>query len=346
MNDNYEWAVIGAGPAGIASIGKLLDLGVQPHQIVWIDPAFRVGDFGTLWQEVSSNTRVKLFVKFFDACSSFRYREMAENFGITHYDPEATCPLKIAAEALQWITEHLKKEVIAIQSSVKYLKFQDQKWHLSDEHFKIKAKKVILAIGAEPRSLDYSGPSEIALNIALNPNLLKKACDPGDNVAVFGSSHSAIIILKTLLEIEGINKVINFYRSPLRYAVELKGWTLYDDTGLKGETAAWAKNHMDSDFQKKLHRIITTPKEIEQWLPQCNKIIYAVGFEKRTLVIEGLSELEHDPYTGIIAPGLFGFGIAFPSIKENPLGLSEHRVGLWKFMEHLTKVLPIWMNYP
>ena len=37
----YAWAVIGAGPAGIAAVGKLLDHGVADKDIVWIDPDSR-----------------------------------------------------------------------------------------------------------------------------------------------------------------------------------------------------------------------------------------------------------------------------------------------------------------
>lgn len=34
------WTVVGVGPAGIATVGKLIDLGVDPSCIVWIDPHF------------------------------------------------------------------------------------------------------------------------------------------------------------------------------------------------------------------------------------------------------------------------------------------------------------------
>jgi cation diffusion facilitator CzcD-associated flavoprotein CzcO len=53
-----EWAVIGSGPAGIAAVGKLLDLGIAAQNIAWIDPAFTVGDLGKKWSKVSSNTKL------------------------------------------------------------------------------------------------------------------------------------------------------------------------------------------------------------------------------------------------------------------------------------------------
>lgn len=45
-NNKFQWAVIGAGPAGIAAVGKLLDHGVLPEDILWFDPHFKVGDLG------------------------------------------------------------------------------------------------------------------------------------------------------------------------------------------------------------------------------------------------------------------------------------------------------------
>ena len=45
----YSWTVIGAGPAGIAAVGRLLDHGIVGEQIAWIDPEFGAGDFGTKW---------------------------------------------------------------------------------------------------------------------------------------------------------------------------------------------------------------------------------------------------------------------------------------------------------
>ena len=61
---NYHWTVIGAGPAGIATVGKLLDSGIDAKQLLWIDPDFQVGEFGKLWSGVSSNTKANLFTKF------------------------------------------------------------------------------------------------------------------------------------------------------------------------------------------------------------------------------------------------------------------------------------------
>ena len=76
----FEWTVIGAGPAGMAAVGRLIDAGVNSKRIAWIDPHFTVGDFGTKWRGVSSNTRAGLFVKFLHECKAFRYVQCREMF--------------------------------------------------------------------------------------------------------------------------------------------------------------------------------------------------------------------------------------------------------------------------
>jgi hypothetical protein len=51
-------------------------------------------------------------------------------------------------------------------------------------------------------------------------------------VGVVGSSHSAILVLRNILEAANPpSKVVNLYRSPLLYAVYMDGWIKYDNTG-------------------------------------------------------------------------------------------------------------------
>jgi hypothetical protein len=80
-------------------------------------------------------------------------------------------------------------------------------------------------------------------------------------------------------------------------------------------------------------------------LPQCTQAIYATGFQKRLIPVECMKTLEYNSRNGIIAPGLFGLGIAFPEAKEDRYGTLEHRVGLWKFMEYLNHIMPVWLKY-
>ncbi len=343
--EEFDWAVIGAGPAGIAAVGKLLDAGINPNRLAWVDPAFSVGDFGTKWRNVSSNTKAGLFLNFLHACQSFHYADANVDFSLNAINPSETCLLHLMSEPLEWVTQQLSQTVRTLKDHVEELQLKNNHWNLTLSDQIIQAKQVVLAIGSEPKTLSYSGVKTIPLEVAMDSERLGQQCHPEDCIAVFGSSHSAVISLRNLIEYSSAKKVINFYRAPLRYAIDLGDEILFDDTGLKGLTAAWARTHLHGTPPEKLQRVHASDENIEHWLPHCNKAIYAVGFEHRGITITDLKKLEYNPYNGIIAPGLFGLGIAFPQAKIDRFGNLEYRVGLWKFMDYLSTVLPIWMKY-
>ncbi len=340
----FEWAIVGAGPAGIAAVGKLIDAGVKPTSILWIDEEFNVGDLGRFWQNVSSNTTVKLFTRFMEAAASFSYKD-APDFPLNHMTPEKTCALSAIVEPLQWVSNHLCKKVHIEKTRIQRMALTKGFWSLDSKTASYHSKKVILATGAIPISLDYPTIPTIDFETAIDKHQLAKAIKPQETYAVFGSSHSAIMIIKHLVELK-VKKIINIYRSPCRYAVDMGDWILFDNTGLKGNTAIWAKEHIDGTLPDNLIRHVCNEEQAKDFLSQCDKAIYAVGFTPRdTIKIEGYDHKHYNPHVGIIGPGLFGLGIGFPEIKADPFGNIEARVGLWKFMVYLNTVLPLWFKY-
>ncbi len=346
MSQNcFKWAVVGAGPAGIAAVGKLLDEGIKPSELLWIDPYFEVGDLGRYWKNASSNTKAKLFVSFLKELKAFSYDSIQHQFALTELDPEDTCLLKAVTDPLQSITRALKSKVSHLQDTVEAMSLQQNQWHITTTDSHCKANQVILATGCDPKPAPYTTPDTIAIEKAIDKNILSTQVSRHNTIAVFGSSHSAIMIAQHLVEI-GVQKIINFYRSPCKYAVEMDDWILFDNTGLKGKTARWAKAHIDGKHPDNLERYLSTEEALRQHLPRCDKAIYAIGFEPRnTPKIKGLSGLKHNTRTGIIAPGLFGFGIGFPEAKADPYGNLEMQIGLWKFMTYLKRVMPLWLRY-
>src|SRR5579883_2712872 len=139
----YQWAVIGAGPAGIATVGKLIDEGIPPREIAWIDPQFNVGDFGTIWRNVPSNTTVKLFLKFLHASPAFAYQTCPHDFALNQANPDETCVLERMAEPLRWVTEHLQKQVQAFYSVAEELAMTNRHWQVQLKNNKITAKNVV-----------------------------------------------------------------------------------------------------------------------------------------------------------------------------------------------------------
>ncbi len=342
----YEWAVIGAGPAGIAAVGKLLDQGISSAEILWIDLAFKVGDFGARWANVPSNTKVDLFNRFLQTVKSFEYLSAEKNFPLYHAEKNKTCYLSLMVEPLQWVTNKLKEKVQTIEDQAETLTLNNRSWRIQLKKSECRAKNVILATGADPKNLAISTVPIIPLQDAMDAGRIKQHIQNSETIAVFGSSHSAILALRNLVE-NGAKRILNFYRSPLLYAIYLEDAILFDDTGLKGPTAEWAHDFIDGKLPASLERIYSTEENVEHYLPQCDKVVYAIGFERRQLpVVEGVGHLNYIEECGIIAPGLFGFGIAYPEAKENFIGRKEYRVGLWKFMDYLQRVLPIWLKYP
>ncbi len=233
----YEWLIIGAGPAGILAVSKLIDSGCDPQQIAWIDPNFKVGDFGSKWREVPSNTKVKLFTAFLESinCVPARADELHQ------LDPLSTCALSYMADSLQYITEQLTEQVSTYQYHVSELNRTDGDWQcLLSSGSTIHTQKCILAIGAEPQTLSINTQAEyLDIELALTPSLLRESISANDTIAVFGSSHSAILVLKNLYELE-LSNIYNFYLEPCKYALDMGDWILFDNTGLKGEAANWA----------------------------------------------------------------------------------------------------------
>ncbi|APJ04406.1 FAD-dependent oxidoreductase [Silvanigrella aquatica] len=343
---DFKWTVIGAGPAGIAAVGKLIDNQVNPKQIAWLDPSFQVGDFGTKWNKVPSNTKVSLFLKFLNESTSFNYPNCKENFKIHELDPNGTCELSYMVSPLAWISEHLRKSVTSLKNSAVSVKMKNRNWVVSLEGGEqITSTNVILATGAKQKSLSYPSLKEISLEIALNKDKLSEYCSNKDKIAVFGSSHSAVLILRNLIECTAVTRILNFYQSPLCYAVYLDDCILFDNTGLKGTTALWAKENLHGKLPQSLERYVANKENLQKYLSQCTHVIYAVGFESRAIPVEDFESINYNAKTGIIAPGLFGFGIAYPESKVDRFGIEEYRVGLWKFMSYLNEILPIWQKY-
>ncbi len=320
-----EWIVIGAGPAGIAGMGKLLDAGFSRSQLLWIDPQFKVGDFGSCWRYIGSNTPVESFTKFFRACSSFAYSNSnsdSKPFLIDKIDPEKNCPLALVAEPLQKITNHLLEITNTRTDTVTRLIPIQNGWQVElTSGEKIHTRKVLLAMGAAPKTLHFDNIPMIPLSDALNPFKLRKALFPEDTVAVFGSAQSSKSVLGHLSKIN-LKKKILFYRSN----------TSFD-------------RHIDEKDLEGFLSLKITPKNLLLHIPECTKIIYAIGFERRHIPIIGLpNNYDYDQDTGEIAPGIYGLGMAFPNILKHEMGLAEYRVAaLWPVMKRLSKLLPGWL---
>lgn len=338
-----NWIIIGAGPAGIITAGVLLDLGTPAKNICMIDPLFNVGDL-SLYANIPANTKNKLWIDFL---SSFKFIRNIQHpaldaiFNCTSLDTEYN--LATIIEPLKVISDYIISNVSFVKDRITSLYFHDNNWRVGFSCGELVASHVVLATGGHPKRLDIQSPGtrqEISLVDALDKGKLVSLVTQTDTVAVFGSAHSAILILKNLSELN-VREIVNFYNHPIKYTEDMGGWYLNISSGLKGVTADWAKNVLEKNPPKNLRRVFSSEENIKRELAHCTKVVYAIGFERNEIPFAN-NQFHYDDTTGVIASRLFGIGIAFPQKYVDPLGNTEHRVGINSFTEYALSIVPTW----
>ncbi len=331
----HQWAVVGAGLAGVISVAVLLENNVDPATIIWIDPEFNMGRMGKCYRNVPANTNIRILKQFFNTNKFLKKFPSESREKLFSYSPEACLPLYVVIDPLLDATDYLRTQVTSLQETVQCIVSENNEWVLECASGTIRAKKVILATGGYPKKLDYP-LQEIPLDEALDKSKLAVNVNSNDSVAVFGGMHSAILILKYLTEL-GVNKIFNFYTTPYQYRVS-------GAESLQGITLEWAHTVLEQHPPTNLLRIQSTPENIRCHLPECNKVIYAIGFERNPLLINGTHEYCADERTGIIFANLFGIGMAFPvTIKT----LKCSKVAIHGFVNYSARartLIPKWIQ--
>ncbi|KAK3335625.1 pyridine nucleotide-disulfide oxidoreductase-domain-containing protein [Cercophora scortea] len=384
--------VVGSGPAGVATVGNLLEQLGEGGKVAWIDPAFRGGRVNRKYREVPSNTQVGLFLAYADAVKPFQEISKAAPkpnalTALEELPQNQTCSLHQAGDMIQLLTDGLTKHdrVESCVGRVDSAKWDaaTSTWTLTVRDYANKkdvvrsAPLVVYCTGSSPTTVALPTPFSSSLRLldldtALKPSALARnlPADRSLRIGVMGSSHSAILVLMNLVHLAQTShrklRVRWFARSPeLKYAEYRDGWILYDNTGLKGDAAKFAREQLDGDALKTspAGRVITRvdcsggaereQKALAAELPECEYVVQAVGFSRDPLPrMESVGEgvvFDHvtggftDATTGEKVEGLFGAGIAFPEKTVDPEGNVEYAVGFMKFMRFLKKVVPAWV---
>jgi hypothetical protein len=332
QSDVYSWAVVGAGVAGITALAMLLECGIDPATIAWIDPEFNIGRMGKYYRDVPGNVQTSRLILYVQGCPYFKDITSSSLNALYTYNLDEYQPLHVITDPLMDFTAYLRSQVNSFQDTIPALDHNGDYWVLHGTGYDLNAQKVILAIGAYPKSLNYDIP-EIPLDDALNKEKLATYVNCDDCVAVFGGMHSAILILKFLAENCSVREIINFYIDPYFYGAP----------GLEGATAAWAQNVLEQNPPSNLSRVLSTPENRNAIFPRCTKAIYAIGYVPNPILVNGSSDLLFDENSGIIAQDLYGIGIAFP-----PTGIINGqkiaRNGLMTYLAYAKRLVPQWVN--
>lgn len=335
INQNsYSWAVIGAGPAGIISVSVLIDNGVIPKNIIWIDPKFKVGRMGKYYGNVPSNLKASRYNSFLQSCNLFEKIQSASIERVKCFDQQQEPLLQLIIDPLQDITAYLMSQVTTYCGNVQKIVQKNNLWALNVTNDTINAQKLILAIGAYPKTLTYKNMQEISLDMALDKKKLKSLVTANDNVIVIGSAHSALLIVKYLSEI-GVKKILNIYSKAPKYG-------MYG--GLEGITAYWTKEILEKKLVANLTRVLFSENIIEKYQNHYNKIIYAFGYQRNSLIINESNEINFDSVSGKILPNLYGIGIAFPEKFITSEGETVNLIGVNSFMSYAKKLVPLWIK--
>lgn len=321
---------------------------------------------------------MKLFVRYATHYASFRKiwstSDCTALNSLECLAQEKGCRLVHAANMVRALSQGLrsgfKGTLESVAGKVEKIEKTNAGWNVSIDGHGISylAETIIMATGSRPREFIPNG-ADSTINIPLDDVLrcsteLHSLFGPKDTVAVVGSSHSAMLVLKDIAEMDQKPaRIINFYRSPLKFAEYLPDDRIkHDNTGLKGEVADWVRANIQDcgpaeEFSVQLDGILVRydlaqgdEEEIYRKIfPQCTKIVSAVGYDRDPLpeiTVNGhlLKSISYDDYGRLIngdepIPNLFGLGIAFPARVIDVDGSPEQAVGLWKFIKHTDFVI-------
>lgn len=369
----HEWAVIGAGPAGLVVVATLLSRNPRTT-VLWVDPVFSGGRLH-LFPVVPSNTKVRLFLSYARAISP-EADVLPSVRKLQEMDGEEGCELgmvrDMVAELTEWVRHHNEERLCCVVGRCSEVCREDLYWKvlvpagdgIPSVH---RAQRIVLCTGCTPirGKLPFPSGDVIDPEMLLNPSQISATgISSSDTVAVVGGSHTAILILHHLLTAPAAQqpqRIFNLVRQPLRFAEYLPdGRIKHDNTGLKGLVAQWAREHLchaggeerSQCFQGRLQRIHLGDVDQEravysQYLPQCTKLVWAIGYDRCESQMPSVLDQSHIQIAisghdargqllddhGRPVSGLYGMGIAFPERVVDPSGDYEYAVGLWKFVQ-------------
>ncbi|GES56986.1 pyridine nucleotide-disulfide oxidoreductase-domain-containing protein [Aspergillus terreus] len=330
--------VVGAGPAGLAVMGNLLEKQLG-GKIAWVDPYFQAGRVHRKYREVPSNTKVSFFQAYATAVQPFRSvinstRIPSPFSTMAKLDPEKTCHLHHAADVVRALTDGIVKmdQVLACRGAVTAANLAETtlQWTVRitlQDHREIEVltPRLILCTGASPTELpiptldDNHHIERLDLDVVLKPSDLVSYLprDMPQTIAVVGASHSAILALLNLVELARTShphlRIKWFTRHALRYAEYKDGWILRDNTGLKGQAADFARQQLEDAMlpHSEAGRFITKidcgngqePAQYRRHLPSCSHLVQAVGFTRDPLPELSVNGCALDPVFDPVSGG-------------------------------------------
>lgn len=314
--------IIGCGVTGYLLLHNLQKNGIPPEQVFVIDPTFLGGDLCEKWCCVRSNTTWQQLLTAVPFPG-----ELPQQF--VSLPPDSPCSLRHYVDYLRTVVKSYMMKCELHSTFATKVIHENGKWLISlqGQETPLQSDLLLLALGAEPKQLDLPYPS-IPLATALNKEKLEQIVSKEQHILVFGTAHSATLIVRNLLECGA--KVTNFYASPKPFYFDRDGE--YD--GLKQDAAEIADKILKKELPVNLISIQDTAGVIRH-TKKVDAAIYAIGFAARNPF--GLKE--YNPETGQLTGTTtgWGFGIAYPN--KAPDGI-HFDVSIPAFQAHIERQMP------
>jgi hypothetical protein len=327
----YEFGIVGLGPAGCLFLACLPD--ERLARTVVFDSGCVGGDLARLYGRVVANLTCAQLSAALRAVPRWAEAplEVFDNYG-----PDVCPPLADLCVQLRELMKPVLSRVTLHSQHVTEIRQKVGHWVLhtvAGIPEGVAAVKVVVCTGGDPRRMNYPRPC-IPLEVALDKVALASYIRPGDRVVVFGTAHSGTLVLRNVREAGGIGVGVYRCGPAFRWArphtpecpcIALGGTGCHDSEGVKQESAAIADAIVRREWGAETPVLICTEdtEALVRAVIEATYVVYAVGFVSRMPRIvrfDGGCVEGYDPVTAAIAPGIWGFGLAYPSLYEKPQG--------------------------
>jgi cation diffusion facilitator CzcD-associated flavoprotein CzcO len=273
----YGLAIVGLGPAGLFTLASL------PNSLlnttVLIEQSCIGGELASHYGNVIANITKAEFLSSLTSIPRWGDANCPE---LDAYADTSTPPLYVLINILRRLSRPLIQQAHFHTCSLQDLTQLQDGWGLHTTVGTIQANKVILCMGATPKTLNFPIPA-IPLHVALGPTL-NSAINPNDTIVVFGTSHSGTLVLKQLKDL-GATSV---------YAVHTGISPFHSD--LKHEAQTITREILTGVWEPYTPTFIsyTDTPTLYRTLSKASAVIYAIGFAPRSLCpmpAQGLKDL-------------------------------------------------------
>lgn len=333
----YEIGLVGLGPAGCLFLACLPP--EKRSAVIAFDAECIGGDLARLYGGVTANLTCAQMIAAFRQVPEWA----TANFDVlTERYTADVCPLlaDICQQLRVLMAPVLARVRVHTGTVLSCQQNAEGSWTLETSKGACKVGRLVLCTGATARKMDLP-KSTVPLDVALSESRIREFVRPTDRVVVFGTSHSGTLVLRNLSSL-GCSEVTAVYKGDRPFR-----WFRDGDTeGLKQESAAIADSIVCKRWVDRTPTLVSSGdfEGVLRATLDADHVIYCTGFTSRfppLLDTQGVPITPvHDPATGALCRGCWGFGIGFPGTYKTNTGALAPDVGFGGFVEQIRRCLP------